>query len=145
MKNGQHASRTGYTLIEALIALVLLSIVMVPIGQVLGSLGRWNFQGRNRDEALQLAREATGQILSIPADSLRDSAWSRSIGWRTYGIRREVEDSADILRRFPDAKVDARGRPTALRGPQEYAIFVAFEGDTLVHLPGLRARETAPR
>ena len=131
----------GYTLLEALIALVILSIAMVPIGQVLGSLGRWNFQGRDRDQALQIAREAAGQILSIPADSLRDSSWNRSAAGRTFRVLREIEDSADILRRFPEAKVDARGRPTALRGPQEYGIFVLLDSDTLVHLPGLRARE----
>ena len=56
-------------------------------------------------------------------------------------IRREIEDSADLLRRFPDAKVDAQGRPTALRGPQEYAVTVWLGKDTLVRLPGLRARE----
>lgn len=133
--------KEGYTLIEALIALVILSIALLPLGEMMRGLGRWNFDGRNRDEALQLAREEVGQILSTPADSLRDSAWTITQGTRTFGIRREIEDSADLLRRFPDAKVDARGRPTALRGPQEYSVTVWLGKDTLVRLPGLRARE----
>jgi len=136
--------RRGYTLLEALIALVILALMLVPLGEMMKSLGRWNFEGRNRDEALQLAREAAGQILSISADSLRDSVWSLPQGNRLYTVRREVEDSADILRRFPDAKVDSRGRPLALKGPQEYAVTVWLGQDTLVRLPGLRARETSP-
>lgn len=136
--------RRGYTLLEALIALVILALMLVPLGEMMKGLGRWNFEGRNRDEALQIAREAAGQIPSIAADSLRDSCWSQPQGNRTYGVRREVEDSADILRRFPDAKVDARGRPLALKGPQEYAVTVWLGPDTLVRLPGLRARETSP-
>lgn len=137
MKSGSQ----GFTLLEALIALVILSIALVPLGEMMRGLARWNFDGRNRDQALQLAREEVGQILSSPADSLRDSAWTVPQGPFVYGVRREIEDSADLLRRFPDAKVDAQGRPTALRGPQEYAVTVWLGKDTLVRLPGLRARE----
>lgn len=136
--------RRGYTLLEALFALIILCLALLPLGEMMKGLGRWNFAGRDRDQALQLAREEIGRIRTVPPDSLRDSSWTVHVDGLEYGLRRDVEDSADVLRRFPEAKVDALLRPTALRGPQEARIAVWKGKDTLVVLPLLRAREGGP-
>jgi prepilin-type N-terminal cleavage/methylation domain-containing protein len=134
--------RRGYTLLEVLMALIILTITLVPLGYVLGDLGRWNAAGRDRDEALQIGRETWGQILSIPADSLRDSSWTVKRGTREFSVHRDVADSADVLRLFPDAKLDGKGRPKALSGPVEYALTVARGTDTFYTFHGLLGRES---
>ena len=87
--------RRAYTLVEVLIALVILSILAVPLGYVLETMSDGSRRARQQDQALDLAREAWIETRSEDPDSLRDSSWERSPGGSRWKIERDVFDSAD--------------------------------------------------
>lgn len=91
----------GYTLIEVLIAGVLLTILLVPLGYIVIQTGAGRRRADVALQALQLAREAWGVAAVTPIDSLTDSTWEVAAQGRRFRVERDVWDSSDALRAHP--------------------------------------------
>jgi len=87
--------RRGYTLVEVLMALVILGLLAVPLGYVLTTTGEGSARARLQDQSLTLAQEAWSISRSTDPDSLRDTSWDRDISGARWRIVRDVFDSAD--------------------------------------------------
>lgn len=87
--------RRGYTLVEVLIALVILGILAVPLGYVLTTTGAGSARARLQDQSMALAQEAWTLSRATDPDSLRDTSWDRDISGARWRIVRDVFDSAD--------------------------------------------------
>ena len=87
--------RRGYTLVEVLMALVVLGILAVPLGYVLTTTGSGSARARLQDQAVALAQEAWTFSRATDPDSLRDTAWDRDISGAHWRIVRDVFDSSD--------------------------------------------------
>jgi prepilin-type N-terminal cleavage/methylation domain-containing protein len=86
----------GYTLVEVLVALVILGILAVPVAYVLRTTGEGSARARLQDQALDLAQEAWTRSRAVdPPDSLRDTTWERSVSGARWRVVREVYDSSD--------------------------------------------------
>jgi prepilin-type N-terminal cleavage/methylation domain-containing protein len=90
--------RRGYTLVEVLMALGILSILAVPLGYVLTTMRNGSARARLQDQALSLSREAWTISRATDSDSLRDTSWDRTVSGANWRIVREVFDSADRAR-----------------------------------------------
>ena len=87
--------RRGYTLVEVLMALVILGVLAVPLGYVLTTTGEGSARARQQDQAVALAQEAWTVSRATDPDSLRDTTWDRDISGARWRILRDVFDSAD--------------------------------------------------
>ena len=87
--------KRGYTLVEVLMALVILGVLAVPLGYVLTTTGEGSARARLQDQSLALAQEAWAVSRATDPDSLRDTAWDRDISGARWRILRDVFDSAD--------------------------------------------------
>lgn len=87
----------GYTLIEILIAGVLLTILLVPLGYVVIQTGAGRKRAEVAGQAMQLAREAWGVVAATPPDSLVDTSWNALSQGRSFRISIDVWDSSDAL------------------------------------------------
>jgi prepilin-type N-terminal cleavage/methylation domain-containing protein len=87
--------RRGYTLLEVLIALAILSILTVPLGYVLVRTGEGSSRARALDDALDLVREDWSLCRATPTDSLGDSTWERTLPSGRWQVIRDVFDSSD--------------------------------------------------
>lgn len=90
--------RRGYTLVEVLVALGILSILAVPLVYVLTTMSEGSARARLQDQALSLSREAWTITRAADPDSLRDTSWDRNVSGADWRIVREVFDSADRSR-----------------------------------------------
>jgi len=87
--------KRGYTLVEVLMALVILGVLAVPLGYVLTTTGEGSARARLQDQSLALAQEAWAVSRATDPDSLRDTTWDRDISGARWRILRDVFDSAD--------------------------------------------------
>jgi prepilin-type N-terminal cleavage/methylation domain-containing protein len=87
--------RAGYTLVEVLMALVVLSILAVPLAYTLVRTGEGSTRARALDDALSLVREDWNLCRAAASDSLRDSVWERTLPSGSWRVVRDVFDSAD--------------------------------------------------
>lgn len=87
--------RAGYTLVEVLVALVILSILAVPLTYTLVRTGEGSSRARAQDDALALAREDWNLCRAADSDSLRDSVWERTLPSGRWRVARDVYDSMD--------------------------------------------------
>ncbi len=87
--------RQGYTLVEVLVALVILSILAVPLTYTLVQTSEGSSRARAIDDALSLVREDWALCRATNSDSLRDSTWERHLPSGTWRVVRDVFDSAD--------------------------------------------------
>ena len=87
--------KRGYTLVEVLMALVILAVLAVPLGYVLETTGKGSARARLQDQALAVAQEAWSVSRATDPDSLRDTVWDRDISGARWRISRDVFDSAD--------------------------------------------------
>ena len=87
--------RAGYTLVEVLMALVILSILAVPLTYTLVHTGEGSSRARSLDDALALVREDWNVCRATASDSLRDSVWERTLPSGRWRVVRDVFDSAD--------------------------------------------------
>jgi len=86
----------GYTLLEVLVALVIMGILAVPVAYVLRTTGEGSASARLQDQALDLAQEAWTRSRAVdPPDSLRDTTWDRNLSGMRWRIVRDIYDSAD--------------------------------------------------
>lgn len=84
--------RRGYTLVEVLMAMVILGILAVPLGYTIHAGFEGSARARREDKALALVREEWTRVRSVEADSLRDTIVEPEVGWR---LLRDVFDSSD--------------------------------------------------
>lgn len=87
--------RRGYTLVEVLVALGILSILAIPLAYVLTTMREGSARARLQDQALDLSREAWTSTRAADPDSLRDTSWDRNVSGANWRILRDVFDSAD--------------------------------------------------
>jgi prepilin-type N-terminal cleavage/methylation domain-containing protein len=86
----------GYTLVEVLVALVILGILAVPVAYILRTTGEGSEHARLQDQALDLAQEAWTRSRAVePSDSLRDTTWERNLSGARWRVVRDVRDSSD--------------------------------------------------
>ncbi|MBK8801048.1 MAG: type II secretion system protein [Fibrobacteres bacterium] len=85
-------NRRGYTLIEVLMALVILGILAVPLGYTIHAGLDGSARARREDKALGFVREEWSRVRAIVVDSLRDTLLEPEAGWR---LERDVFDSSD--------------------------------------------------
>lgn len=85
-------NRRGYTLVEVLMALVILGILAVPLGYTIHAGFEGSARARREDKALALVREEWTRVRSVDADSLHDTIVEPEGGWR---LVRDVFDSSD--------------------------------------------------
>jgi len=90
--------KRGYTIVEVLMALGILSILAVPLGYVLTTMSEGSARARLQDQALSLSREAWTLTRATDPDSLADTSWDRSVSGAKWRIVRDVFDSADRAR-----------------------------------------------
>ncbi|HNY31112.1 MAG TPA: type II secretion system protein [Fibrobacteria bacterium] len=84
--------RGGYTLVEVLMALVILAILAVPLGYTIHAGLEGSRRAHREDRALALVREEWSRVRALEADSIRDTLLDPEGNWR---LVREVFDSAD--------------------------------------------------
>jgi prepilin-type N-terminal cleavage/methylation domain-containing protein len=113
--------KRGYTLIEVMMALVILGILAVPLGYVLSNTGSGSARARQLDQSLTLAQEAWTITRATDPDSLRDTSWDRDLSGDRWRISRDVFDSADRA----SAGLPTIQRSAALRPPVEIAVCAA--------------------
>lgn len=87
--------KRGYTLVEVLVALAIVSILAVPLGYVLETMSDGSRRALLEDQAIDLARECWTLTRAQDVDSLRDTTWDRSVSGRSWRVVRDVFDSAD--------------------------------------------------
>ena len=87
--------RRGYTLVEVLIALVILSILAVPLTYILVQSGEGSSRARELDDALDLVRRDWTLCRSTDSDSLRDTTWEARLPSGQWRVARDVFDSSD--------------------------------------------------
>lgn len=102
--------RAGYTLMEVLIALVILGILAVPLTYILTETGKGSTRARAFDDALSLVREDWNLCRAADSDSLRDTTWERSLASGAWRIVRDVFDSTDRAEsRLPSIRTNRSG------------------------------------
>lgn len=87
--------RGGYTLVEVLIALVILSILAVPLTYILVQSGEGSSRARELDDALDLVRRDWTLCRATDSDSLRDTTWESRLASGEWKVVRDVFDSSD--------------------------------------------------
>jgi prepilin-type N-terminal cleavage/methylation domain-containing protein len=90
--------RGGYTLIEVLMALVILSVLAVPLVYILTNTGKGSSRARDLDDAMALARLDWTLCRATDSDSLRDTTWEERMPSGNWRVVRDVYDSADRAR-----------------------------------------------
>lgn len=88
-------TRRGYTLVEVLMALVILSVLAVPLAYILIHTGEGSSRARGLDDAMALVREDWTLCRSTMPDSLRDTIWDKRLPSGNWRIARDVFDSSD--------------------------------------------------
>jgi len=109
-------NRRAYTLIEVLVALVILSILAVPLVYILTNTGKGSNRARDLDDALALVREDWILCRSTNSDSLRDTTWERRLPSGNWRVARDVFDSSD---RAAAGLVALRRKSAGLKPPIE--------------------------
>jgi len=126
--------RTGYTLVEVLVAMMIFLILMVPLGWMTIQSANGKARARRIDDAVALAREDWGTVRSTPVKLLRDTTLDRSVGEHAYTLVRVVDtvrsDTSNL------ATVAAVGQAAATRhGPSVRSCVVSRDasdpGDTI--------------
>ncbi|MBK9576365.1 MAG: prepilin-type N-terminal cleavage/methylation domain-containing protein [Fibrobacterota bacterium] len=108
-------NRRGYTVVEVLMALVILGILAVPLGYTIHAGFEGSARARREDKALGLVREEWSRVRGIEVDSLRDTAFEPEAGWR---LERDVFDSVDRAQ----AGLSPVRRSSPARPPVEIAV-----------------------
>jgi len=108
--------RKGYTLVEVLMAMVILSVLAVPLAYILINTGNGSSRARDLDDALALVREDWSICRASNSDSLRDTVWERRMESGTWRIARDVFDSTD---RFAAGLSPIRKKVAGLAPPVE--------------------------
>ena len=104
--------KAGYTLLEVLMALVILGILAVPLGYVLSNTGSGSARARLQDQSLALAQEAWAITRATDPDSLRDTSWERDLSGARWRIERDIFDSTDrAAAGLPTVRPSATIRP----------------------------------
>ena len=87
--------KRGYTLVEVLIALVIMGILAVPLTYILVHAGEGSSRARALDDALALVRDDWTTCRATETDSLRDTTWERLLASGRWKVVRDVFDSSD--------------------------------------------------
>jgi len=72
--------RSGFTVLEVLVALAVFSIVLTGMGGVLMGLSRSNEQGRTRTESAFLMQKILEDIRVLPYDKIKSGSQKVKIG-----------------------------------------------------------------
>ncbi|MEK7394625.1 MAG: prepilin-type N-terminal cleavage/methylation domain-containing protein [Fibrobacterota bacterium] len=139
-------NRRGYTLVEVLMALVILAVLAVPLVYILNNTGTGSSRARDLDEALALAREDWTLCRATNPDSLRDTVWERPLASGEWRIERDVFDSSD---RFAAGLSPIRKKAAGLTPPIEISSCAlrahAGNWDTIRCFQWMRPRWSAAR
>jgi prepilin-type N-terminal cleavage/methylation domain-containing protein len=81
----------GFSLVEMMIALVILSISILALSSITITAIRENTKNHLRDSAVQITKETIENILAEPFDSLDDGTATRNVSLRGTSKDFEVE------------------------------------------------------
>jgi type II secretion system protein I len=97
--------RRGFTLLEALVALVIVGLAMVPLMGSIGAGVREQGKLRGHLDAVSLAESRMSELALVPPDSIRDYAQPRHgwfpepfAGYRWSAVLRSDGRSAALVR-----------------------------------------------
>lgn len=115
----------GYTIIEVVVALTVLSIGSSVLWYTLRSSARLERQNRLHHEANLLARSELETLRVIPRADIRDTAYLYPVSEAdTLLLVREVFDSADVMAVLPEVPLDETLSPEELQKPLEVRVRV---------------------
>jgi prepilin-type N-terminal cleavage/methylation domain-containing protein len=89
-RNGR---RSGFTLLEVVMALLVFLVLAVPLGYMTVWTARGKSWARELDDAVAVAREEWGSVRRIPPKLLRDSVREAKVGEHVYRVVRTVSDT----------------------------------------------------
>ena len=113
----------GFTLVEVLVAMLILAIGSSTVWYIYESLVRLNLQGQKHWEASILAQEELEYVRILPKEMVHDTVYEKSgVYGGKYKIKRTVFDSVKIEESMDDIDVDENGRPLHLRRPLEIKV-----------------------
>lgn len=138
--------RRAYTLVEVLVALVILGILAVPLAYILTNTGNGSSRARDLDDALALVREDWSICRAASNDSLRDSIWESHLPSGRWRVARDVFDSSD---RFAAGLPQVRKGTQGLKPPIEISTCAlrarGADWDTIRCFQWMRPRWSAAR
>lgn len=112
-RNGR---RSGFTLLEVVMALLLFLVLAVPLGYMTVWTARGKSWARELDDAVAVAREEWGAVRRIPPKLLRDSVRDAKAGDRVYRVVRTVSDTLPNGVSVDTTRVGEAKRPPARPG-----------------------------
>lgn len=108
--------RSGYTLLEVVMALLIFLVLAVPLGYMTVWTARGKAWARELDDAVAVAREEWGAVRRIPPKLLRDSTREAKVGDRVYRVVRTVSDTLSNGVSVDTTRVGETKRPPARPG-----------------------------
>jgi len=96
LKAQSHIHRDGFTLVEALISIMILTVGFSALYYWFIGYGVMARHDRSRVEAFQIVRQDLEYCTAYPAAAV-DSTWLAVVGPDSFEVERDVLDSADAL------------------------------------------------
>lgn len=116
--------QAGFTVIEIVVALTVLSIGSAVLWYTVRSSARIERLNRLHHEANSLARSELESLRSVPRAEIRDTSYRAAAGGEEVLVVREVFDSAKVVSTLDEVALDDRMRPQELRKPLEVRVRV---------------------
>jgi prepilin-type N-terminal cleavage/methylation domain-containing protein len=117
--------QAGYTLIEIIVALAVLSIGSAVLWYTLRSSARLERMNRLHHEANLLARSELEAVRILPRKDIRDTAYGvASSSGLELTVAREVFDSAKVFATLGEITLDEKMVPEELKKPLEVRVRV---------------------
>lgn len=115
----------GYTLLELIVALTVLSLGSAVLWYTLRSSARLDRLNRLHHEANFLARSDLEALRIVPRQEVRDTAYRVAVaGGEELLVVREVFDSAKVMSNLGEIILDDKLSPLELRKPLEVRVRV---------------------
>ncbi len=117
LSRGARGSIRGFTLIEVLIALALMSVVLLPAMSAVATLARSETRSETRTHAVELARSAIEAMKSLDAASFEAGSVLTTVsgpgGRGSYDVERvlTVSDEDDFGNRLWEVSVSVYSHP----------------------------------
>jgi len=88
----------GFTLIEFLMALLIISVGLLGLLETLGVSMKQNLSNKMRTDAISIADQHMAVVRVTPIAALTDSDETKKLGFVNYSVVREVENAGTSSR-----------------------------------------------